>query len=192
MRRGWRFAAAIIFVLLIWGGVLVSEMRTPQLAPPPAISATKMVTSNPEATGAATISTNATITVSDIYVLATELSPSDAMGSMPGMDASAAVSSAYMTLTNSGSSADTLISLSCDAAARTDLHQTTVTNNIAQMVTITSLTIPAGGSVTLKPGGYHAMLNNLKNALLPGQTVSLTLKFASGTVITLKAPVRAP
>jgi copper(I)-binding protein len=54
------------------------------------------------------------------------------------------------------------------------------------------LEIPANGSVTLKPGGYHIMMMNLRQDLIPGQTIKLTLKFQSGKEISLDVPVKEP
>ncbi|MBC6934312.1 MAG: copper chaperone PCu(A)C, partial [Chloroflexi bacterium] len=49
--------------------------------------------------------------------------------------------------------------------------------------------IPAGGSVELKPGGYHVMLMQLPRDLLPGQAIMLTLVFESGVELPVAVPV---
>jgi copper(I)-binding protein len=107
---------------------------------------------------------------------------------MGGMGTSAA----YMLIQNNGDSADKLIGASSDAAQSVALHQTQVKSDVAQMLPVDSLEIPARGSVELKPGGYHIMLENLKADLLPGQVITLNLKFASGTTLTVQVPVKLP
>ena len=50
--------------------------------------------------------------------------------------------------------------------------------------------MPPGARVELKPGGYHLMLIGLKQALGPGQTVTLTLVFERAGAIKARAEVR--
>jgi copper(I)-binding protein len=45
------------------------------------------------------------------------------------------------------------------------------------MKQVSSITIPAGGSVSLKPGGYHVMLIDLKKPIVAGDEIDLTLTF---------------
>jgi copper(I)-binding protein len=102
------------------------------------------------------------------------------------------VSAAYMVIKNAGSQPDQLLTVATDAAGKTEVHETTVKDNVASMRPIPALDIPANGSVELKPGGYHIMMMDLKQPLTPGQTINLTLNFKSGTVIKLVVPVKAP
>lgn len=46
-----------------------------------------------------------------------------------------------------------------------------------EMVHIDRLDIPAGGSVTLEPGGYHVMLIDLAGPLAEGTELTITLTF---------------
>jgi periplasmic copper chaperone A len=52
--------------------------------------------------------------------------------------------------------------------------------------------IPAGETVELKPGGFHVMIMNIKRSLVPGDEVTLSLQFASGSEETIVAEVRMP
>lgn len=111
-------------------------------------------------------------------------SGSDMMMSMTG------VSAAYMTITNTGDTADRLISVSVEVAGVVEIHETRVENDTAQMIPMLSgVEVPANGSVELKPGSYHIMLLNLKQDLVAGESVTLVLNFSSGVQITLVAPV---
>ena len=103
------------------------------------------------------------------------------------------VSAAYMVIQNTGG-ADKLVSASADVAEVTEIHETKdMGNGMMGMQSVQGgLDIPANGSVTLKPGGYHIMLMKLKQELMPGQTIKVTLKFQSGREISLDVPVKTP
>ncbi|MBK7329583.1 MAG: copper chaperone PCu(A)C [Dehalococcoidia bacterium] len=50
--------------------------------------------------------------------------------------------------------------------------------------------MPANGELTLKPGGYHVMLMDLKGELKEGDTVELELEFAKAGKVKLTLPVK--
>ena len=106
--------------------------------------------------------------------------------------AGAMTGAVYMTLVNSASTADRLTAGSSDVAAKVQIHEMAVVNGIMKMrQLVNGLPIPAGGSVTLKPGGYHVMLIGLKKQLIKGQTLPLTLTFAKAGNITITVPIQA-
>jgi periplasmic copper chaperone A len=106
--------------------------------------------------------------------------------------AGAMTGAVYMTLTNKTKDADRLTAASSDAAAKVQIHEMAVVNGIMKMrQLVNGLAIPAGGSVTLKPGGYHVMLIGLKKQLVAGQTLSLTLTFAKAGNISITVPIQA-
>ena len=97
-----------------------------------------------------------------------------------------------MTLDNKANAADRLTGASSDIAAEVQVHEMAVVDGVMQMRQLAGgLPIPAGGSVTLKPGGYHVMLIGLKKPLTPGETFPLTLTFANAGNISVTVPVRA-
>ena len=55
---------------------------------------------------------------------------------------------------------------------------------------IAGVDIPAGGTLELKPGGYHIMLINLKQELKVGDKIELTLTFEKAAPIVVTAEVR--
>ena len=63
------------------------------------------------------------------------------------------------------------------AAATAQLHESVEKDGVATMQPVETLEIPAGGSVELKPGGYHIMLMGLKAPLKKGDMIMLELKF---------------
>ena len=84
----------------------------------------------------------------------------------------------YMTITNAGSKPDRLLSVACACAARVEAHLSHVMNGQAMMMPASPVVIPAGGSVSFAPGGYHLMITGVKTPLVDGATQDLTLTFA--------------
>lgn len=102
------------------------------------------------------------------------------------------VTGAFATLVNAGADDVTLVSASSPIAGLVQVHETVSDGKVERMQEVAGgLTVPAGGSVVLKPGGYHVMLMQLKEVPAPGGTVELTFTFSDGTKITVNAPVRA-
>jgi hypothetical protein len=96
----------------------------------------------------------------------------------------------YVTLSNSGSQPDALVSASTDVAQKTELHETTRDGGVMKMRPVKEIPVPAGGKTELKPGGYHIMLMGLKHDLKPGEKVAVTLKFEHGGEAQVEAPVK--
>lgn len=115
------------------------------------------------------------------------------MSPMPGMDMSTG-STAYATVADTGSRADALVSVSTSVAGQATLHDTvsSADGSAGTMVSATSVPVAAGGHVTLRPGGYHVMLTDLKSDLKPGTTVTMTWTFRSGAHVTARFPVIDP
>ena len=60
------------------------------------------------------------------------------------------------------------------------------------MQEVESVPVPAGGTVSFEPGGYHVMLIELvARRSRSGQTVPVTLTFAEAGTIEVTATVRA-
>jgi periplasmic copper chaperone A len=100
---------------------------------------------------------------------------------------------AYLTITG-GSTADALVSVSSPAASVVQLHQTSMDPGMAGMAgmhPVASLAIPAGGSVSLSPGGYHLMISGLSQALATGGMLELDLVFQHAGTVVVKADVKA-
>lgn len=55
---------------------------------------------------------------------------------------------------------------------------------------VDKIVLPAGETVSLKPGGYHIMLLDLVAPLEAGSTISVTLTFATAGEITIDVPVQ--
>lgn len=86
---------------------------------------------------------------------------------------------AFMTIANTGTAADRLTGGSTPVAGRVEIHTMSMDGGVMRMRPLADgLEIPAGGSVTLKPGSFHIMLMDLKAPLKAGDRVPLTLTFA--------------
>lgn len=85
----------------------------------------------------------------------------------------------YVTIVNGGAQADRLIGGSTPVAERLEIHSVSMDNNIMRMRhQKDGVEVPAGGTLELKPGGYHIMLIGLKAPLKAGEAVPATLEFA--------------
>lgn len=87
------------------------------------------------------------------------------------------VTGAFVSVKNTSGQDDRLIGAASDFAGMTQLHETTMENNVMSMQEVAGVDIPAGQILELKHGSYHIMLMDLKRDLKEGETVIITLKF---------------
>ena len=85
---------------------------------------------------------------------------------------------AYFSIDNAGSADDRLIGVMIAAPASASLHATENSGGISRMRDMSSgLAIPAGSSISLKPGSTHVMIMGLNGPLKAGDTLKLRLRF---------------
>jgi copper(I)-binding protein len=97
----------------------------------------------------------------------------------------------YFTISNPTNTADTLLSVSTDAASAAEVHMSMMdSKGVMSMKMQEAVTVPAGQNVEFKPGGLHVMLVGLTQDLKTGDTISLTLHFKNAGSITIQAPVK--
>lgn len=70
-----------------------------------------------------------------------------------------------------------LVGVSTPDAGLAEVHEMKMDGDVMRMRPLTGLDLPARQAVDLKPGGYHVMLTQLKQALPVGATVPVTLQF---------------
>ena len=99
------------------------------------------------------------------------------------------VLAAYMQITNLTDSELTVTGITSPDFAAAELHRTVVEDGVARMLPVPELTIQAGGSITLEPGGLHLMLFDPARPLQQGDTVTLVLHRSDDICITLSVPV---
>lgn len=101
------------------------------------------------------------------------------------------MTAAFGVLTNPGSAPAKIVSASSPSAGRTEIHEVVGVDGKMQMRQKEGgLVIPAGGSLTLKPGGDHIMLFDLPKPIAAGQDVSITLVFSDGRTVEFTAQAR--
>lgn len=122
-----------------------------------------------------------------VKVDAVSISNAYTRATVPGQQ----VAGGFLTIENKGNSADQLVSASSPAAGEVQLHEMAMEGNVMKMRQVKDIAVPAGGSVDLKPGGYHLMFLNLKGPFVAGETIPVKLKFAKAGEIEAKFPVNA-
>lgn len=102
----------------------------------------------------------------------------------------APVGAGYLTITNNGTADDALVSAKSPVAGMTQIHEMKMEGDVMKMTALPDgLVIPAGQSVTLAPGGLHIMFMDLKEPLVEGAMVPVTLTFATAGTIDIELAV---
>lgn len=84
----------------------------------------------------------------------------------------------FLTVENKGSTPDKLIAVSSPIASRVEIHESMIMDGKAMMHPRPGgATVPANGTLQLKPGGWHLMFIGLKRPLKAGDTFPATLTF---------------
>ena len=105
----------------------------------------------------------------------------------------------YMRVTNRGDAADRLVDARSPVARVVEIHESMDESKsmagmkmtgVMSMQRVRALTIPAHGSVTLSPGGYHLMAIDLRHDLHPDTQFPLQLHFARAGWRTVTVKVR--
>ena len=86
-----------------------------------------------------------------------------------------------------------LVGVQSPVAGVTEIHEMKMDRDVMKMSAMAGLDLPAGKTVELKPGSYHVMLMDLKQALPKDSAVPLTLQFVDtkgkAAQIEIKVPV---
>lgn len=97
---------------------------------------------------------------------------------------------AFMSLTAKEGMA--LVGVSSPIAGVAEVHEMKMEGDIMKMRAVTTLDLPAGKKVDLKPGGYHVMLMDLKAPLAKDSTVPVTLTFKNVKGVQSKLELQMP
>lgn len=119
--------------------------------------------------------------------------PAPADGATPAAPILGTVTGAYLTIENTSDTDYRLVAIDADFAGMSMLHQSTVDDQgvMRMRMVMGGLDIPAGATVQLAPGGYHAMLMNVTADVYPSEAVPLTLTFADASGATFDRVVGA-
>jgi len=100
------------------------------------------------------------------------------------------VTAGYLTLTNSETEDDILLSVETDLAAKSEIHTVSEgEGGMMRMRPLAELEIPAGQTRALKPGGDHLMLTGLEEAVEDGDSVTLRLTFQRFGIVEVDVPI---
>lgn len=102
------------------------------------------------------------------------------------------MSAAFGQIRNTSDAAVTIVSATSGASPRMELHETVTGADGAMTMRPRQggFEIPAGGTLTLEPGGNHLMLMDVQKALEPGATLPVELTLDDGSTLTLDAVVK--
>lgn len=101
-----------------------------------------------------------------------------------------AMTAGYLVMDNATGQADALTGVTIPAGGMVTLHKTTTdASGMSGMSPVDAIHIPAGGTVTLAPGGFHLMIDGL--VAKAGDKVELRLTFEHAGTVVVQAEVRA-
>lgn len=99
-------------------------------------------------------------------------------GHAPAMVTGAKVGGGYLKISNAGDEEDRLVSVSSPRAARVEVHEMTVDNDVMKMRAVTGgVAIPSKGAVSFQRGGLHLMFMQPQTPFQAGETVPVVLNF---------------
>ena len=89
------------------------------------------------------------------------------------------VGGGFMTITNKGTEADRLVSVTApDVSDDVQIHEMAIENDVMKMRQLPDgIEIPAGAKLELKSGGLHIMFMRIKHPLKEGESFKATLTF---------------
>jgi hypothetical protein len=92
------------------------------------------------------------------------------------------MTAAFGTFVNAGATPVTIVSAKTSASDRTELHEVVMDGGAMTMRAVDGgITVPAGGTLQLKPGGFHIMILDLKKPVDPGAEVTVRLTLGDGS-----------
>ena len=101
----------------------------------------------------------------------------------------------YMTIRNTGSEADILLSAQSTACGTVELHESYMKDDGSmgmKMVEGGRIDVPAGASVELKVGGLHVMCIDKKADFKTGDKYKLVLTFEKSGAINVEVEIKEP
>jgi copper(I)-binding protein len=102
----------------------------------------------------------------------------------------AKVAGGYLTIKNSGTTADRLLGGTLPQAGRFEIHEMKMEGQVMRMRPVAGgVEIGPGQQVELKPGGFHIMLMDLRQPLKQGEKVKGQLRFEKAGTIEIEYAV---
>lgn len=111
-------------------------------------------------------------------------------GSVKAMLPGAKVGGGFLTIRNGGAGEDRLVAVESPAAARVEIHEMKMENDVMKMRKLDDgVAVPAGETVELKAGGLHLMFMDVKTPFKEGEAVPVTLVFEKAGKVDAAFPV---
>jgi copper(I)-binding protein len=98
-------------------------------------------------------------------------------------------SASFMSLHNHDSQAHALVAAESPAAKFVELHTHNLVDGMMQMRTVDEVALPAQSVTRLQPGGLHVMLIGLREKLVPGKSIPMTLTYEDGSSREISVPI---
>jgi copper(I)-binding protein len=95
-------------------------------------------------------------------------------------------------LLKGGAVADRLLSATSTVAASIELHRMSLDGDVMRMRPVSEISVPAGETVPLAPGGLHLMFQGLKSPLKAGEKIEVLLRFEKAGFVKVPMRVKAP
>lgn len=104
----------------------------------------------------------------------------------------AKVAAGYLTVKNTGSEDDKLVSVTGEIVPKAEIHQMSMDNGVMTMRPVEGgLPVPAGGTLELSPDGYHIMFMGLTSPIKEGARFKGTLTFEKAGTVDVEFAVEA-
>lgn len=87
----------------------------------------------------------------------------------------------YMSITNNGDEVLTIVSVESETFSHIEIHESVEKDGMMSMQAVGVVSIKAGETLHLKPGGLHLMMMHPLQVLSPGDQVTATLIFDDGS-----------
>ena len=94
--------------------------------------------------------------------------------------------SAYFTIRNAGSLADTMTGVAVAGASPAQLHTLAASG---RMTPLEHAVVPAGGALALRPGQAHLMFEGMPRKLALGDSIAMSLRFARAGAVSVPLAV---
>ncbi|MCP4391118.1 MAG: copper chaperone PCu(A)C [Gammaproteobacteria bacterium] len=91
------------------------------------------------------------------------------------------VRAGYMTIHNPNTRAVSIVEIHSESFASVEVHQTLMQDGMMRMEQVENLTIAAGETVQLAPGGLHLMMMQPVQPTRPGEIHRITIEYDDGS-----------
>ena len=96
----------------------------------------------------------------------------------------------YMSIHNPLDSAITLVGVTSERFGRVEFHQTVAEDGVMSMQHLHHLTVDAGATLELAPGGIHLMMMKPTQTTKPGESIRVRLQLKDGSELELMMQVK--